>query len=168
MRFTKKHPLFLVLIGAVSIGFPTSLFSEEYPRAVIANLPVIDYSKQCNERGECDRTIEGEVFSTLEKLSGQYLKLGMSQNEVEQIFGRPSDGAEDSWKDVRFGNHVTLWEYAISLSGTTAFYVIFVNGRLDYFGQVQISYMLSWYGKPGWSSVDHPSRDYRFRGREMR
>lgn len=133
---------------------------------MIANLPGIDYSKQCNEAGDCDRTIEHEVFSTLSKLSKRYLKKGMSKGEVEKVFGRPSYVGVDSWNDVRFGNPVTTWEYATSLSGTTAFYIIFVNDGLDVFGQMQRSFILWKYGKPGSSYGHDPVEKYRFRGRE--
>jgi hypothetical protein len=61
---------------------------------------------------------------------------------------------------------VTTWEYAESLSGTTAFYIIFVNGSLDAFGQMQSSYMLWKYGRPGSSYGDDPVEKYRFHGRE--
>jgi hypothetical protein len=104
---------------------------QEDAKAVIANLPQINYPEECYETGDCDRTIEHEVFTTLAKLSRHHLKRGMSEGEVEKVFRRPSYGGIDSWKDVRFGNPVTTWEYAASLSGTTAFYIIFVDGRLD-------------------------------------
>ncbi len=61
---------------------------------------------------------------------------------------------------------MTAWNYATSLSGTTAFYIIFVNDRLDLFGQMQSSYMLWKYGRPGSSYGDDPVEKYRFRGRE--
>jgi hypothetical protein len=166
VRLLYTYLLFLMLIAALASGFSTSLFSEENPKAMIANLPKIDYSKQCNKKGECDSRVESEVFSTLATLSDRYLKRGMSKGEVETIFGRPPNRNVDSWKDVRFGNAVTTWLYAISLSGTTGFYIIFVSDRLDYFGPVQNSYMLWQYGKPGSSYGDDPVMQYRFRGKE--
>ena len=84
-----------MLIGARISGFATSVFSEETPKAIISNLPKIDYSKQCNEKGKCDRTIEDEVFSTLTKLSDRYLKRGMSKREVEKILSNPWS---EKWK----------------------------------------------------------------------
>ena len=102
------------------------ILGAEDPKTVINNLPKIDYSTQC-AKGDCDHTIESEVFSTIEKLGDQYLKAGMSKRNVEVLFGRPSDQDTDSWNDVRFGNSVTAWRYAVSLSGTTAYYLIFVN-----------------------------------------
>jgi hypothetical protein len=157
-----------MLMGAVLSGPPAIVSSEESPKSVIANLPRIDYSKQCNEKGECDRTIEGRVFDSLTKLSDRYLQRGMSKSEVEKLFGRPPEPDVDSWNDVRFGNRVAAWLYAVSLSGTTGFYVIFVNDRLDYFGQLMISYLLYSYGKPGSSVGDDPKGlwKYRFRGKE--
>ena len=155
-----------MLIGGLISGFPTSVFGQENPKAVIAYLPEIDYSKQCNEEGDCDRTIDHEVFSTLSKISKRYLKKGMSKSEVAKVFGRPSYVGVDSWNDVRFGNPATTWEYATSLSGTTAFYIIFVNDKLDDFGQMQSSYMLWKYGKPGLSYGIDPVEKYWFRGRE--
>jgi hypothetical protein len=165
VRLVFKYALF-VWIGTLALGFAMFACSLEDPKAVIANLPEINYPEKCYETGDCDRTIEHEVFSTLAKLSERHLKRGMSETEVEKIFGRPSYGGIDSWNDVRFGNPVTTWEYAASLSGTTAFYIIFVNDRLDDFGQMQISYMLWKYGKPGSSYGDDPVMQYRFRGRE--
>jgi hypothetical protein len=155
-----------MLVGVLVSGLGTIALSDENPKTVITNLPRIDYSKQCNEKGECDHTIERKVFDTLATLSDRYLKKGMSKGEVEKVFGRPPDANVDSWNDVRFGNPVTTWLYAISLSGTTAFYIIFVNGRLDDVGQMQSSYMLWKYGKPGWSYGDDPVEKYRFRDRE--
>jgi hypothetical protein len=155
-----------MLIGVLLSGLGTIALSEENPKTVITNLPRIDYSKQCNEKGDCDHTIESEVFTTLARLGDRYLKPGMSKGDVEVLFGRPSDRDVDSWKDVRFGNAVTTWLYAVSLSGTTAFYVIFVNDQLDYFGRLMISYMLYSYGKPGSSFGDDAIWTYRFRGKE--
>jgi hypothetical protein len=105
---------------------------QEDAKAVIANLPQINYPEECYETGDCDRTIEHEVFTTLAKLSRHHLKRGMSEGEVEKVFRRPSYGGIDSWKDVRFGNPVTTWEYAASLSGTTAFYIIFVDRSIGF------------------------------------
>ncbi len=113
---------------------PTIALGEDNPKSVIANLPKIDVSKQCDEKGECERTIEEKVFDTLKKLSDRYLQRGMPKSEVEKLFGRPTEAGVDSWKDVRFGNPVAAWLYAVSLSGTTGFYIIFVNDRMDYFG----------------------------------
>jgi hypothetical protein len=161
-----RYSLVWMLIGIIVSGLPTMASSEENPKSVIANLPKIDYSKQCNEKGECDGTVEEEVFGTLAKLSDRYLKRGMSKGDVAKVFGGPPDKDAESWNDVRFGNPVTSWRYAISLSGTWAFYIIFVNDRLDYFGQLMISYMLYSYGKPGWSFGDDTIWKYRFHGKE--
>jgi hypothetical protein len=161
-----RHSFAWMVIGVLVNGLATVALSEENPKALIAKLPEIDYSKQCDKKGECDHTIEEEVFTTLARLSDRYLKRGMSKGDVDKIFGKPPDGNVDSWTDVRFGNPVTTWRYAISLSGTTAFYVIFVNDRLDYFGGLMISYMLYSYGKPGWSFGDDTIWKYRFRGKE--
>jgi hypothetical protein len=113
-----------VVIGILVSGLPTIASGEENPKSVIANLPKIDFSKQCNEKGECDGTIEEKVFGTLTKLSNRYLKRGMSKGEVEKVFGRPPDKDVESWNDVRFGNPVTAWLYAVSLSGTTGLHNI--------------------------------------------
>ena len=157
-----------MVIGILISGSATIASSEENPKTVVANLPKIDFSKQCDQKGECDRSIEEKVFDTLIKLSDRYLQHGMSRDEVEKIFGRPPDADIDLWNDVRFGNPVAAWLYAVSLSGTTGFYIIFVNERLDYFGQRMISELLYSYGKPGWSVGDDPTGlwKYRFRGKE--
>jgi hypothetical protein len=167
MAIVYRYSLVSILTGALVSGPGIIASSDENPRTVISRLPKIDASKQCN-KGECDHTIETEVFTTLERLGDRYLKPGMSKSDVELLFGRPSDRDVDSWKDVRFGNPVTAWLYAISLSGTTAFYVVFVNDRVDYFGPHMISYVLYSYGKPGSSFGDDPSGGwtYRFHGKE--
>jgi hypothetical protein len=155
-----------MVIGIVITALATIASSEENPKSVVANLPKIDFSKQCDQKGECDRRIEEKVFDTLIQLSDRYLQRGMPKSEVEKLFGRPPESDVDSWNDVRFGNRVAVWPYAVSLSGTTGFYVIFVNDRLDYFGQLMISEFLYSYGKPGWSYGDDKLWKYRFRGKE--
>jgi hypothetical protein len=161
-----RYSLIAMLIGILVSGLETIALCDEDPKTVISKLPRIDYSKQCNEKGECDHTIEWDVFTTLTRLGDRHLKPGMLKREVEVLFGRPAGRDVDSWNDVRFGNPVTTWQYAISLSGTTAFYVIFVHDRVDYFGRLMITYVLYSYGKPGSSFSDDPIWKYRFHGKE--
>jgi hypothetical protein len=104
MRPVHTYIAFIALIGALAGAFVMIACGQEDAKAVIANLPQINYPEKCYETGDCDRTIEHEVFTTLAQLSRRHLKRGMSEGEVEKVFGRPSYGGIDSWKDVRFGN----------------------------------------------------------------
>ncbi|HZA55712.1 MAG TPA: hypothetical protein VE616_15800 [Candidatus Udaeobacter sp.] len=86
-----RHSFAWMVIGVLVNGLATVALSEENPKALIAKLPEIDYSKQCDKRGECDHTIEEEVFTTLARLSDRHLKRGMSKGDVDKIFRKPPD-----------------------------------------------------------------------------
>ncbi len=143
-------------------------YCEDF-RSKIEHLPIINFGEQCDEYRNCDRTVEDKVFSTLEEGCNR-IKLGMTKADMQKIYGRPKlpEGEEESWKDIRFDNQVTAWKYATSLSGTTAFYLIFVKDRIDYCGLYQMSQMMFKYGKPGWSVQTPGERpgEYRFSGKE--
>ena len=126
------YTLLIVLSAAYVSGCSSSVFWKD-SRSERGNLADIDHTKECDAPCEFDYENESRVFSDLEERSERYLKHGMSKAEVEKAFGKPRGGVA-SWNDVRFGNPVTMWRYALSVSGTTGFYVIFVNDRLDFFG----------------------------------
>src|SRR3989338_8444912 len=131
--------LILAILLLVSLAFSTSL-----PKDVIRNLPEI----RCTDDMCSDRSSEEITMGTLETLGEQHLKLGMSSADAEKLFGRPRkpNGSEDSWKDVRCSNPVLLWIYAYSISGTSAYVLIFVHDKLDYFGMHMLSMLLRQYG----------------------
>lgn len=157
-----------VLVFWVAIA--PSLHAQETPKDIIRHLPVIRFETQCPNGADCDRTVEDSVIGTLTRLGRQYLRIGMSRPVVKGLFGLPTsraNGEQLTWRDRLFGNQVEVWTYAVTLSGTMGYHVIFVNGCLDRFSWEQTSELYVQYGRPLWSTAGvRDYEDYRFDRRE--
>lgn len=82
-----------------------------------------------NFRDPADYELMSEEFATIEMLGKHYLKKGMVKSGVESIFGKPK------LKKTLNGN-IEMWSYLTSISGTYNYWVVFVNGALDFFGSI--------------------------------
>jgi outer membrane protein assembly factor BamE (lipoprotein component of BamABCDE complex) len=60
------------------------------------------------------------------------LKRGMSKEQVKTVFGEPD------YVDTR-SERVEMWDYGLSLSGTVGYWLVFLNGKLDFFGLANTS-----------------------------
>ncbi|MBI3457101.1 MAG: hypothetical protein HY002_15090 [Candidatus Rokubacteria bacterium] len=97
------------------------------PAARIAQLP----SRAPDE----DYVLQAKLFSELENLGKQHLRRGMPKAEVVRAFGPPK------WVWAAFqsksGRAIEIWSYMASISGTVEYWLVFVNGVLDFFGANQ-------------------------------
>lgn len=140
--------LIIFLIGSAAAADPL-------PRDVISELPRISYTEQCRKddlgHTVCDHSIENRVFTTLSSLGEKFLHRGMSKPQVREIFGPPPSyisHGQRQWRDQRYARRIDLWPYATGLSGTRGYFLVFVDGCLDFFGTGMWGRLPAYYGRP--------------------
>ena len=75
-----------------------------------------------------------EYMGRLELLAKSKLRIGMSKGEVRKAMGPPlSDGP--------LNERVEMWSYAPSISTTFEYWVVLVDGKLDFFGIAQTRWL---------------------------
>ena len=152
----------LVLSGGAAQDQAAPRGFQESPRQVLDSLPAISEAEQC-AAGTCDHDVEARVFGTLDSLGNAVLTRGLPIAKVRELLGDPPDRymAPVSFEDARHGHRITIWTYAVSLSGTYEYYLAFIDGCLDDFGRMQVSRLFAVYGRSGHSSEAVRDRDYR-------
>ncbi|HKK07422.1 MAG TPA: hypothetical protein VKA44_00905 [Gemmatimonadota bacterium] len=157
----------VVAVGALGltaglVAAPGAARAQASPREVLQGLPAISYAEQC-PGGSCDHDLEARVFGTLDSLGKAVLERGMSIGRVRELLGDPPDRYMPplSFEDVRYGHAITIWTYAVSLSGTYGYFLAFIDGCLDDFGRQQVGTLTAVYGRSGHTSEAVRDRDYR-------
>jgi hypothetical protein len=79
---------------------------------------------------EEDRSEEERAFAEMEAIAKKHLRLGMSPAQVRRVMGGPETGA------VEEPERVQIWPYLGSYTGTWIYCAVFLDGRLEYFGNL--------------------------------
>ncbi len=150
------------LVVAALVGGSSTGLAQSSPRDVLRGLPTISYKEQCSG-GPCDHDVEARVFSVLDSLGKAVLERNLSIERVRTVLGAPPDRYQPplSFRDVRYGHRITIWTYAISLSGSYGYFLAFIDGCLDDFGVQQLGTLSAIYGRSGHASEAVRDRDFR-------
>ena len=148
-------------LGALAAA-PAPARAQGSPRDVLESLPTLSYAEQCSG-GSCDHDVEARVFGVLDSLGKAVLERGMSIGRARELLGDPPDRYQPplSFQDARYGHRITIWTFAISLSGTYGYFLAFIDGCLDDFGEQQLGMVSAIYGRSGHASEGVRDRDYR-------
>ncbi len=149
-------------VPLAAVTCAASARAQEPPRGILRSLPTINYAEQCSG-GSCRHDVEARVFGTLDSLGKAVLERGMPIGRVRSLLGDPPERymPPTSFRDVRHGHRITIWTYAVSLSGTYEYFLAFIGGCLDDFGQEQVGRLFAIYGRSGHTSEAVKDRDYR-------
>ncbi|SRR6266571_1949719 len=77
---------------------------------------------------------DAKEFAALEAKGKKLLKRGMTPEKVKMVFGNPQEIAKKS-------KEVEMWSYKTSISGTYEYWLVFITGKLDFYGTAQTSWL---------------------------
>jgi len=122
-----------------TMGFLLTLFAILAAGCVTSHPPVVGISYEYTETQDYDA--QERVYSRLGELASERLATGMTESQVVRAFGQPRHVSQ-------LDEHLTFWSYAPSISGTFQYWLVFVDGRLDFFGGAQTTWLVERYGIP--------------------
>ena len=105
-----------------------------------------------------DYNLMNSVFESVHAIATRNLRVGMSPADARRVMGAPKLERADARRGL--GNpeldqaegpsRVQIWTYLRSISGTWEYNLVFLDGRLEFFGELN----------PQWLDMESYTRDF--------
>ena len=91
-----------------------------------------------------DYPLMEKVFESMHAIATRNLRLGMSPADARRVMGDPKLNQSEE------PSRVQIWTYLVSISGTWTYSLVFLDGRLEFFGELN----------PQWLDMESYARDF--------
>lgn len=123
---TKKYRYIILLAlftGCAGMGSPKNIISQ-YP----------------NFHSPPNYDLQAKLFTVMEDLGRKYLSIGMTKEQVRDIFGKPRNIDQLDNLGNTHNDH-SMWSYLQSISGTFEYWLVFENDKLIFYGTAQTTWL---------------------------